>query len=76
MGDPIRTGPFFKSPVDVCIWRSFVLKQVSSTENNFQSYTLDYMESGGGDTQSKPAYSGPGSTSGKETEGLYFNMLI
>lgn len=29
-----RTEPFFKSPMDVSICRSFVLKQIGLTENN------------------------------------------
>lgn len=34
IGDPTRNGPFLKIPVDVSTCRSFVLKQVSLTEQS------------------------------------------
>lgn len=42
--DLTRTGPFFQSPMGVSIFRFFVLKQVSVTEN---SLAILYLGLGG-----------------------------
>lgn len=79
-GDLTRTGPVFKSPMDVSICRCFVLKQISLIENNLSILYLGLgvcVWGGGGRVfMSKPDCNSSRSQVGEGGKGLYFNMLI
>ena len=80
-GDLTRTGPFFKSPMDVSICRCFVLKQISLTENNLSILYLGlgvcvWGGRGGGYSCLSLIAVVPGAKSGKEVRVFILTCLF